>query len=289
MGRYRYFDLGRGITIAKKRRRILITCIALMFGVFTLLSTVASAGNAPKYTVRVIPSYVNEGEMEFQYIEASNHSDYGRQAAFGFPYKLVDIMAGEMSGEEEEEIESVIENMSEDFQGELEGFAGYFGITPERALYLIRTYVDYFPMRGECTVTLATGEATSGDETFLTQNIDMNCSKVEFTRFIYSRPWCIKINLTGIYKHAILGCPLIVEAPLVNEEHLGFGGNGLALRDHGEIDNGSGWSTYFLELLAIRTCKDVSEVRDLFYDPPGPCGRASGLTKNYETKSYPHH
>lgn len=222
MKKYRCGIINKDRSIIKKRSKIIITCTVLIFIIISLMSIVVVATNIQRYTVKIIPSYTNEDDEESYYIKASNYSDYGKQAANRFPYNLVNLIAGEMSSEEEEEIENIIENMSQDFQDKLEGFADNFGITPVRALYLIRTYVSYIPRIEGCTTTLATNEATKEDKTFLTQNLDTNYTNVFKLRLFYRFPWCVTITVPGFYSYACLGWPLILELPLVNEKKIGI-------------------------------------------------------------------
>jgi hypothetical protein len=290
LGKNKYFDSRKNVIIKKRTKRaviyffIVLGIIIPMFSTFNLVS--ATESSETKYTINIEQTYANEESEEVYYIEASSHYNYGKQAANRFPYQLAENISGTMSSEEEEEIENIFDNLSEDFQDEIEGFADEFDITPVKALFLLRAYVSYLPINDGCTTTLSTKDATlSGDKTYLTQNIDIHKDYVIRARIFHRIPWIVKITLPSFYKYAVFGLPLIYEIPIINEEGLGFGGNLIRLKESGEIDNGTGWPTYCLECLAIRTCDNVYEVRDVFKNR----NRASGLDENYERKKYPHH
>jgi len=275
----------------KKNKIIIITVIGLFYIFFLILSATVSA-NIPIYKVAISTSPINENEIETQYIKASSYYDYGKQVAMRFPYILVNALAdsnGGMSTEEENEINSIIENMSDDFHDELEGFADKFDISTTEAMYLIRTFVNCLPITDECTTALATKEATKTDNTYLIQTIDTK-SSVHLTRMLYSLLNINYIDEPDVYSYASLGIPYLRELPLINEKKLAWGGNGLMFRDYGALDNGTGWPTFFLELLGIRRCETVNEVDDIFQHNilGGDRIRASGLV-NYERRKWPHH
>jgi len=236
--------------IKKRNKTIIIT--VLLFCISVLILSVTVSADIPVYHVAISASLVNENEIEIHYINASSYYDYGKQVASRFPYiliKAIDVFDGGMSTEEENEIISVIENMSDDFYDELEGFADKFDISTTEAMYFIRTCTNYLPITGECTTALATKEATKEKvDTYLIQTIDAK-SHVHLTRMLYRLLTINHIELPGFYNYASLGIPFVWEYPLINEKKLAWGGNGLSYRDYGEIDNGAGWPTFFLELL----------------------------------------
>jgi len=286
------FDLISNKPRTKKRNKIIII-VVLLFYISLLILSVTVSANIPVYKVAISTSPVNENEIETHYIKASSYYDYGKQVALRFPYILVNAFAvnnGGMSSEEENEINSIIENMSDDFHDELEGFSDKFDISTTEAMYLIRTFTNYLPITGECTTALATKKATKEEgNTYLIQTIDSKPS-VKLTRMLYSLLNINYIVLPGFYRYASLGIPFVSEYPLINEKKLAWGGNGLSYRDYGDLDNGSGWPTFFLELLAIRECETVSEVNYIFQNNifGGNRLRASGLV-NYKHRKWPHH
>lgn len=139
----------------------------------------------------------------------------------------------------------------------------------------------------QCTATISTGKATNNNMTYLTQNIDNGLNSfskiitVVLLRFIILNPSIVRMN-TLRYKYVYLGIPILWEFPLMNEMGLGFGGNGIPLTENKSriIDEGSGISTAMLERLTMMTCKNVSEVAELWKSSE----RASG-----NNRAYPHH
>lgn len=226
------------------------------------------------------------------YIEKDSYYEYGVFTAELFPnlcYVLKNI-AGEISIEEEDDVNDTLVSIDNDFLSEIQGFADSLDLTNKQAIYLLGIFDKYFPT-GECTISISTGDATWGDgdqDTFLSQNLDSNIYSAILHRFCAKHLWITKI--LGTYKIGMLGIPIFMEIPLINEEGLGFGGNGIAMNeDHSndEIDSDRyGVSCYWLFRKCAREFDTVQEVADYIEN----ADRAAGKGKMKDGKRlWPHH
>jgi len=230
------------------------------------------------------------------YIEAPSHYDYGLRVGRQnhLQYKIINFLARFIKNCKisEKEIQDQINDMEyycPFLLKELKGLSAGCNIKLERLVYLQMTLSNIFGrcLSNQCTVTLSSGKATKNNETFLTQNIDTKTGEISriseriLRPLITLRPKVVKIN-TLCYKYVYLGIPVLWEFPLMNEEGLGFGGTGLILTKNESryIDEGQGVSTFMLERLTMMTCKNVSEVANLWKNTE----RASGTYREF-----PHH
>lgn len=138
---------------------------------------------------------------------------------------------------------------------------------------------------GACTTTLSTGPATKENQTYLTQNFDMGG---DFNHYPLVTIFTTKIFLRNLhfnkintlrYRYAYWGIPVLYEVYVLNEQGLGFGGNGLRLTTNMSrvIDSGSGMAIYELERLTMMTCQNVTEVAQLWKTTERASG-SHGLT-----------
>lgn len=121
----------------------------------------------------------------------------------------------------------------------------------------------------QCTITLSTGDATEGNQTYLTQNWDLDTLHPYFYlfRIIFSKTLFIS-NIEAHYSYVFLGIPILYEHPLLNEMGLGWGGTGTYLTDNNSriIDEGNGVPPYVLVRKSMMNCCNVSEVANLWMD-----------------------
>jgi len=226
----------------------------------------------------------DEIKESFIYINSSNPYDYGLKVGkrFRLQYKLLDIWTGFTKKNKiyKKDIENQINTMKQYcpfFLEELKGLSASLNIELERLLSIMISISHFFDSK--CTTTLSTKPATKNNETFLTMNMDSSQNfMVRLLRLYSMKCWIVKIT-TLKYRYVFLGIPILYEIPLLNENGLGFGGNGLSLTENESryIDEGPGISTYMLERLTMMTCKNVSEVAQLWKNME----RASGTYRDW--------
>jgi hypothetical protein len=234
----------------------------------------------------------DESELSINYLNASSHYDYGWNAGrlLRLQYKLIDIFATRFTKINimEQDIKDQIDYMEQhypSFLEELKGLSASLNIKLERLLIIQRAISSFFN-ENSCTTTLSTGFATKNDETFLTLNLDRLFTGVGLILTLIMRLFTYKIRIAKIntmnYRYAFIGVPILWEWPIMNEKGLGFGAVATTLTKNESryIDEGPGMPTYMLERLTLMTCKNVSEVANLWKNSE----RASGT---YE--KYPHH
>ncbi len=259
----------------------IISFIILIFFSTPLLNQNVAYSNSPDKNLG--------SEESIIYLDACSPYDYGLLVGkqFRAQYKLLDMSSrflrnNNMNKEEIQEQINNIEKYCPFFLEELKGLSSSLGLKIERLIFIIKSIAYLFT--NSCTTTSSTGPATKNNETFLTQNLDQGVNHISnFLGLIFQRLSSYKIKIVKIntinYRYAFLGTPILLEYPLMNEKGLGFGGNGLGLTDNKSryIDEGPGISTYMLERLSMMTCKNVSEVADLWKNSE----RASGKYKDW--------
>ncbi len=227
------------------------------------------------------------------YINSISSYDYGFKVGkqFYWQYKLLELFSRiSKNNIDLNKVKSQINKLEQNnlfFLQELKGLSTSLHISVDRLLFIMELL--HSVIKGECTTTLSTGQATKNNETFLTQNIDYRYEnnnwqfKLFIARFINRNIKIVKIN-TMMYKYAYRGLPILLEFPLLNEKGLGFGGNGLKLTENTsrEVDEGPGISTYMLERLSMMTCKNVSEVASLWIETERSSGRDEDWPHHYD-------
>jgi len=271
-------------------KKMLVICIiSLLFG--TALMPAVDSDIVDTENTNMF--FNDESEESVIYLEASSLYDYGLRVGrqFHIQYKLLDILSRFIKNYKicEKEIEDQINNMEHYcpfFLEELKGLSVGCNIKLEKLVSLQMSLSNVLSrsFSNQCTVTLSSGKATKNNETFLTQNIDTKTGDISriheriLRPLITLRPKVVRIN-TLRYRYVYLGIPILMEFPLLNEKGLGFGGTGLILTKNKSryIDEGPGISTYMLERLTMMTCKNVSEVANLWKN----IERASGTYKKF--------
>lgn len=258
-------------------RKIIAACIVLLLVGMALIPLTNSR------TIRTRPFLKNEPGSSELYLDASSSYDYGWKAGklFRFQYRLFDVFTrfSKRNMMSEIEIEHQIGEMEQYcpfFLEELRGLSASTNIPLERLL-LIGNSV-HLDIGEACTTTLSTGSATKNNETFLTQNLDGHIENLNvlFWRILSYKWWIVKIN-TMRYSYAFFGIPILKELPVLNEMGLGFGGNSNRFNESRPIDEGPGMSSYMLHRLTMMTCKNVSEVAELWRETE----RASGTYRDW--------
>jgi hypothetical protein len=141
---------------------------------------------------------------------------------------------------------------------------------PIKRLLILQYFISYLFSSGKCTITASTYPATKNNQSFLTQNWDISSFSplLPLTRFYTYFPQ-INNDENG-YRYVFLGIPVIGEIPLMNEKALGFAGAGLSLTKNTSryIDTGDGIPIYYLELLTMKNCSNITEVVNLWNSVP---------------------
>ena len=270
-------------------KKILAILTILIFIGLALMPAINSNTN-------IINKVIYENKESIVYIEASSSYDYGYKIGkrFRIQYRLLDILAGYLKKNKlnEEEIEDqirILQNNCPFLLEELKGLSASVNLKLERLIYLQKFIYSIF--NHECTVTLATGKATKNNETFLTFNVDTRIGVGETISTIIHRIfalkcWIVRVN-TIRYKYAFWGIPVIYEFAFLNEKGLGWGspGTSLTLNVSRYIDEGPGISTMMLERLAMMTCKDVSEVAELYKNMERASQKEQGWFHQYDSSS----
>jgi len=223
--------------------------------------------------------------QKIRVIEAESAYDYGYKVGemFRLKFKILDMILNfgfifKNESEKNALTESLkeIEQYSPFLFEELQGLSNATKIKIERILFLSQTL---FSNGGECTSSLSTGNATKNNETFVTFNVDSRTDSlyrfisVLSLRFYTYRLWVVNFSSLE-YSYAFIGIPILYEFPMINEHGLSFAANGLHLSNK-SVDTGSGISTSMLERLSMMTCKNVTEVADVWLNSE----RASGRNK----------
>ena len=141
----------------------------------------------------------------------------------------------------------------------------------------------------ECTITASTTPATKYNQTFLTQNWDMPSSILEFFiwRIFFVKTYYIH-HQPSHYRYVFLGIPILYEHPLLNEKGLGWGGTGTPVTSNisRQVDEGDGMPIYLLVRKTMMTCKNVSNVADLWRNTPRASSKHEVLPQDWDYDSY---
>ena len=221
-------------------------------------------------------------ELSVRNMEASSHYDYGYKSGklLRSQYKLIDFLARfsktDISNQYAENQIKFMEKYCPFLLEEFEGLSASTNIKLERLLYLKYFLNSYIGER--CMSFACTGPATKNDETLLIQKKDtsntfykigiMKLLNVYLERLVFCRLLWVKDNAgyQSNYKYIYLGIPVIFEWPLLNEKGLGFGASGTVAttNESRSFDTGPGITGEMLFALAMTTCKNVSEVAELY-------------------------
>ena len=213
-------------------------------------------------------------QIESTIIETKASSSYeyglnvGRQ--FRLEFKLLDLLL-RFSNKfviNEIDIEKQVSSLDKycpDYLEELRGLSQGCKLRIERLL-AIQSFLSKY-MAGYCTVTLSTSPATKNNQTYLTQNwdIDLFPRGLPLLNRLFSYRLRIH-NVKSHYRYVYLGIPILYEIFLINEKGLGWGAMATSLTENESryIDEGDGIPIYLLERQTMRTCKNVSEVATLW-------------------------
>ena len=297
-------------------RNVKIVTILVSLPMFLTIFTPMIASDRI-FSSSVMDYFAKNFAKKIWYIKASSPYDYGFKVGklFRLPYFLlekINSLNRKNTHASEESFEEQIKNMetySPLLLEELKGLSAGLNIKMKKLMTLCHVF-DSLTGK-QCTVTLSTGNATKNHDTFLTFNVDTEVDdyfKILFLLFL--RAFTYKIWVADItsmdYKYAFIGIPILYEWPIINEEGLSFAATGLILTDNKSryIDEGPGMSTYMLERLTMMTCKNVSEVAELwkrterasgtyskwphFWDNSMPvwCDREGGILSIEQTHNY---
>lgn len=249
-----------------------------------IISSSITSGLKQKNSMQLI----HESKQFILHIDADDHYDYGYKAGkkYFFFYKFLDLITKTIFKVEIKEgyAEETLENLSTYSPWvveELQGLANSTNIEIKNLLSIFYSITSV--VQQQCTVVLATGNATKNNETFLAQNFDVEKQglKIFFNYFIraMSHVFVIADIQTENYSYVFYGIPVFYEIPLMNQEGLGYGANQIVLTENNtrSVDKGSGVSTYNLERLTMMRCKNISEVQKLWINTV----RSSGRNRNW--------
>jgi len=286
-------------------KKILVIFIVLLLLGINLLSSIDSR----KINTNIKMFFEAKSKTSVFYINASSSYDYGWKAGiqFSLQYKLLDLLLfftkkAKVSSTYIENQINTMEQFCPSFIEELKGLSDSTGIKVERLIAAQIIFHSF--LGGACTVTASTGNATKNNETYLTENFDSkfdnrNTYRFNLFRFLmiliirsYTWRWNRIINIArpGLqqYKYAFIGIPVIGETTLLNEKGLGYGGTGTHLTNNKSryIDEGSGILPYLLSRHAMRTCKNVFEVANLFQNSKRAADKNKVWPHDYDYDSF---
>ena len=153
------------------------------------------------------------------------------------------------------------------FIEELEGLIDALGNNYKNSQIPTKTVAPH-----QCTTTVSTGEATTGDFTYLSQNFDpppsMSAELIDLPNHFFEdtdlglTQNLFIVDIDGFNKYVFFGVPILYEVPIVNEKGVSFCGNSLQ-KNHGIFnDQTVGACIWFLDKWTMMNCDDVSEVED---------------------------
>ena len=269
-----------------------IIAIILVFLLINIIQTPQNkAENIAEKTIDLLDRLKNK--TEYNYIEADNSYEYGLKAGKMFYphfrlFKILQKFSYEEKTKSTKECAaelSKIQEQTPEFYEQLRGFSDGVKINIDE-LFKIFGYIwgNLIKIENHCTTTLSTGKATADNETFLTQNIDTGIEGFASTLFYFIirsmtlKPWICNLKSTN-YQYIFFGIPIIYEFFWLNEAGLAWGANGLTLTNDENItiDEGDGVATYILERKSMMTCRNVTEVADLWINTE----RASGSKRTW--------
>jgi len=261
--------------------------IVIILSIMLLILTPVSTGNVFKNTK--IPLRTNS--LKFLNQEQFSFFEYGKEIGIKY-YKIYHILKNLIFRFSQNDIIKKFTQNSYKILGELEKSCPSFieelqGLSSStniktNCLIIIGRILSIF-IKGSCTNTLSTGNATQGNKTYLTQNIDQTWHTLGLflIRTIFSDRYHIYRGKG--YNYIYFGIPILWEYPIINEKGLGFGATGTALTDNPNrsIDHyKNGIPTYCLERITMRNCSNVSQVAELW---------KSSNRSSDKNKVYPRH
>lgn len=208
-----------------------------------------------------VSSYVYGEAMGKQYV-----SVYKMINAF---FSVREQKAVQNMAEQEKNDLTIIATYCPFFLDELKGLSSSTNISVDR-LFALQCFLSSFFSAGQCTITGSTSPATRGNQTYLTQNWDVCVFSPLLPIIRFSTYFPHINNDENGYRYVFLGIPVLYEIPLMNEKGLGFTGAGLLLTHNKtrHIDEGDGIPIYFLELMTMKYCSNVSEVVSFWMGVP---------------------
>lgn len=256
--------------------------------------------------VSVDHSYVSNGRVVLHLEEAvlideiasaTSSYDYGTQVGRRY-YQLYRLLTNVVwfdaripdGSHPHHQIEELKQNLGcrfPDFLEELQGLADGARIPLDRLIAV--QLALYECLSGDCTILLATGNATRYNQTFLMFNLDASVDTFRHMllsavlhRLFSLRCRMVRIN-TLEYRYVYLGIPILYEMAFLNEKGLGWGSPGTLLTDEDRpIDEGDGIATMLLEKLAMMTCKNVTEVALLYKNIQRASQKGKGWFHQYD-------
>jgi len=247
-------------------KKIFIIIIVFLLLSLNLFSSIQSKSSSK--------SYLN---LEFKLkeksimITASSSYEYGLKIGekYRIKYKLLDFFTSFSRNNNidknfiKAQLNS-LENYCPEYIEELEGLSASTNIRLER-LFEIQILLSKI-FGGHCTVTLSTGPATKNNQTFVSQNWDASARGLYkyLIRLCTFTPHIRRIGTN--YRYVYIGIPILEEIFLMNEKGLCWCGTETSLTKNESryIDEGEGIPIYFLERKTMETCKNISEVAELW-------------------------
>jgi hypothetical protein len=285
-----------------KKNMMIAFCIIIIFS-FSLLIPLCSGEEILDLKIKSsYPLFLNYKKTRAVYIRANNHFLYGFKASFN-PYLLFYLrfeylfrwwdVINDINKTTETRIDNNLKNWKNNslykpFYDELEGLWKGIITRPcfhkltliEFVYFLELTFDRTVKEEDMCTSSLTTGDATLNKNTILQQNIDWirigKNFEDEFTKLNYRRiqsKLYYIVEIDGEYSYAFWGLPIVQEFAFINEKGLGFGGNGMTLRELCDVDEGEGISSYWLYRKTMMECKNVDEVNILWDSNTRAAGR----------------
>ena len=186
-----------------------------------------------------------------------------------------------------EQHKKTIKQYCPSFLEELQGLSESLNIKID-ALLALRLHLTTFG--GECTVTASTNPATKYNQTFLTENLDVNSRfnlATSLFRLFFTKKYRIH-NVKSDLKYTYLGIPILFEYPLINEKGLGYGGTGTGITNdkNRHVDEGDGISPYILVRQTMMSCGNVSEVAKFWKNSPRSSHRLETHLRDWDYDNY---
>lgn len=256
----------------------------LTISLFIGLAILPAIDSRTTNTKNIITLFQDKSEVSVVHLEASSPYNYGFRAGtlLKTQYRFIDILArlSKKYKIDKEYVENQIDAMEQYcpfLLEELKGLSASTNIKLERLIFL-KKFLYYF-IDERCISLACTGSATENNEAFLIQKRDSSglASRMTLMKYLVcslERIMYKKLHVKGYgdypsnYKYVFCGVPVLNELPLMNEKGLGVGGSGILITKnesrYDEIDRGKGLTHDILMTLSLTTCKNVSEVANLF-------------------------